>query len=319
MFELEGDTREYAAFLKQWKDDTDYIVAQTSGSTGTPKTIRLSKADMFESAVSTLRFFGIDSSSVLACPLSVNYIAGKMMLVRAATAQCLLACITPSTHLFVRHLPHPVVDLLAIVPSQAKAIIAAHELPVIRNIIIGGAPLDNADEQDLLARGLNAYVTYGMTETCSHVALRRIGQKHYEALDGISFDVDSDSRLIIRSENRKFKILQTNDLVELISSRAFVWKGRADNVINSGGIKICTEVVEEQIKDLIPGAFYIVGRPHAKWGSRPVLVLEGPADDENDEAVMEQIKGRLTKIEMPQSIERVAKISRTANGKIIRK
>lgn len=319
MFELQGDTAGYVRFIEHWRSDDEYMAARTSGSTGAPKEIRLPKADMRESARATIEFFGLHSSSTLVCPLSVNYIAGKMMAVRAVEADCRLVCPMPSNSDYLSGLDNTKIDLLAVVPTQVEALIERLDSIEVKNVIIGGAPLPTDLERELVRRRVRAFATYGMTETSSHVALRRLGHSDYVALNGIWFDTDSAGRLIIHSSTRSFGTLVTNDMVELLSARSFVWKGRSDNVINSGGIKLCPEEIEKRIDHLMPGPFYVVGEFHAKWGSRPVLVIEGQPDPEADRVLMERMAAILTKVELPQRIVRVDEMSLTPSGKIIRK
>lgn len=156
-------------FLCEWDNSSPFIVAHTSGSTGTPKEIHLLKEDMRRSARATNSFFGIDSNSVLGIPLSMDYIAGKMMAVRAIEAHCRLLELPVSNRI---ELPEDV-DLLSVVPSQA-AVLLNNEPSLKRAgcLLIGGAPLDISTEQRLFGAGVEAYVGYGMTETCSHVAFK---------------------------------------------------------------------------------------------------------------------------------------------------
>lgn len=321
-------TKEGLDFVRQWFDSNDYIIAYTSGSTGEPKEIRLSKHDMQISARATNRFFNITPSSLLVCPLSATYIAGKMMIVRALSAGCRLIMESPSNLPLQSH--YGKIDLLPIVPSQIEGLLKSDYLADIQNIIIGGAPLSLAQEQLMLstdAAKFLSFATFGMTETCSHVALRPLGQPEYEALPGISFSVTADSRLIIHAEDFSFKQLETNDIIELSDGNHFKWLGRADNVVISGGIKLFPETIERKLAEFIPLDFYLAGEPDEKWGQRLVMYAELPENENTDnhsfQMMMAQtIKNilhlKLDKFEIPKRLYFLDHLPRTANGKLKR-
>lgn len=301
-------------FRNEWYSDTPYVVAHTSGSTGIPKEIHLQKSDMRASAEATNRYFGIGPDSVLAIPLSMDYIAGKMMAVRSFIAGCRLVELPVSNTIDFRH--H--VDLLAIVPSQVRSMLENCDLSGIGNVIIGGAPLPDNERIQLSATTLKCFCTYGMTETCSHVALADVKDRHltYRAMPGVSFDTDSRGCLKIFSQTMSFGVLQTNDVVELIDDSAFRWCGRADNVINSGGIKILAEELEESLACVIDVPFYITGAADEKWGEVPQLVAEAP------ESMQAELQAAVDSLclgkRRPRSVVCVDKLSRTSNGKIRR-
>lgn len=320
MFSPEFLTEEFADFLHEWENDNDFVAAHTSGSTGKPKRIELPKSDMIISAKATNEFFGIDDSSVLYCPLSSQYIAGKMMLVRALTADCKLIVETPSNSLFKFYGCTDAINLLAIVPSQVESVINFIESGgKIENIIIGGAPLESQNERRLCNYPVKVYVTYGMTETSSHVALRKIGNEIYSALPGITFATGEDSRLIIKSDQMSFGSLMTNDIVELLSPQQFIWKGRADNVINTGGIKVHPEELERILSPKFNFPFFIASLPDKKWGEKTVLLIEDPDCLINEAEVQRVIDGNLPKYHRPKTIYRVGEFTRTSNGKISRR
>lgn len=303
-------------FLKEWRSSDDYVIARTSGSTGCPKEIRLMKSDMRVSARATNRRFGINSSSVLALPLSVDYIAGKMMCVRAQEAGCELVEMPVSNNIVVDRK----IDLLATVPSQVDSLIrqpGAESL--VKNLIVGGAPLDDYRAKALRVRGFNAFATYGMTETCSHVALAAIGdpEKVFHAMPGISFRTDDRGCLVIVARDYSFGELVTNDVVELVDGHSFVWQGRIDNVINSGGIKLFAEDIERQISQFVSRPFYVVGHKDKTWGEVPAMVFEGDADEEC--GMLELLRSKIDHRCCPKMTKAVAELHRTANGKILRK
>ena len=301
-------------FLQEWHNAEPFVVAHTSGSTGAPKSIRLLKSDMRASATATNRFFGIHSGSVLAIPLSADYIAGKMMAVRTDVAGCRLLELPVSNDVDIKE--H--VDLLAVVPSQIKSLLLNPDAPqLVRNLLIGGAPLNDDLARQVTDAGFSAYLGYGMTETCSHVALRKIGNDDiFHAMPGISFSTDSRGCLIIESRNFSWKKLVTNDVVELVSAQSFRWLGRFDNVINSGGIKLHPEELEKEYRERIPSLppFYLIGETDAMLGQRLVMVAENP-DDRLLDNIREIISDHR---KTPKRIISVTSLPQAANGKLRR-
>lgn len=309
-------TPELDSFLREWSDSSDHITAYTSGSTGKPKEIRLLKRDMIRSAMSTCDYFGIGKGSRLGLPLSVNYIAGKMMVVRALISGAGLYVEAPSNRPLCgcksEILPF---TLVSVVPSQLDSILE-YDTSIADNLLIGGAPLSMSRENELLANGINAFCSYGMTETCSHVAIRSVGDSIYKAMPGVTFATDNRGCLIIEAPGFSFGRLVTNDVVRQHDSVSFEWLGRYDNVINSGGIKIHPEEIETEIRRIITDReFYVTSRPSEKWGEELVLVIERP--DQIDDLVA-QLKGILDSVKMPKDIIYKKAFSRTSSGKIIR-
>ena len=184
-------------FIVEWHNEKDYITAYTSGSTGKPKEIKLLKSDMALSAQATCVFFNINNDSVLLSPLSTDYIAGKMMVVRAMMSGATLHIANPSRTVSLDGYRH--IDLLPIVPAQLEHILSCSDRSVIRNLLIGGGALSPAQETLISQSGINAWLSYGMTETCSHVAIRKISENttEFKALPGITFDTDKRGCLII--------------------------------------------------------------------------------------------------------------------------
>lgn len=310
----ENDT---LSFVNEWFNSSPVVTAHTSGSTGKPKNIKLLKSDMLKSAMATNRFFGINSDSVLACPLSSGYIAGKMMIVRAIAAGCRMIAATPSNRFDLPESNR--ISLIAIVPSQLEHTLNRYG-DRTENILVGGAPL-SVEQQNLVSQySGNVYLSYGMTETCSHVALKRVGTDGaFRALPGISFDIDTRGCLIINAPGFSFSGTVTNDIVELRDECSFVWRGRYDNVINSGGIKVYPEEIEQKIAYLcnIGSQFYITKRAHAKWGEIPVLVIK-TTDELDIQDIATEIRNVLSKAERPKEILVTDKIETIGNGKIRR-
>lgn len=305
------------SFIDEWIDSSAVVAAHTSGSTGKPKEIELLKSDMLKSAMATNRFFGINSDSLLVCPLSSDYIAGKMMIVRAIAAGCRLIAVTPSNRFDIPESGR--ISLIAIVPSQLEHTLSRYG-DRTDNILIGGAPL-SVEQQNLVSRySGNVYLSYGMTETCSHVALKRAGTNGpFRALPGISFSTDARDCLIINAPEFSFDGTVTNDIVELCDKNSFIWRGRYDNVINSGGIKVYPEEIEQKIAYLcnISSPFYITKRAHSKWGEIPILVIKS-SDELNIHKIETEIRKALSKAERPKEILITRELELTDSGKIRR-
>lgn len=303
------------SFIAEWYSPEDYIIAHTSGSTGVPKEIRLSKADMRISAKATNEFFHIGPESLLVCPLSIDYIAGKMMVVRALEAGCRLIA-TDVSNSFT--LPQGTIDLLPVVPSQLAWLTAHPEWSEkIRNLLIGGAAPSPEICADIVRAGFKAFISYGMTETCSHVALARADDpaRVFHAMPGITFDTLSDGRLIVNAPSFSFESLTTNDVVELIDNSSFRWLGRADGVINSGGIKMFPEELERLYSPALAGRrFYVSSEESRKWGRVPVLIIEGAKTEIR--AVLES--SVTDRRRLPARIIFIPKLPEASNGKIRR-
>lgn len=311
-------TPEAEAFIDEWRNPLPYVVAHTSGSTGAPKEIRLLKADMRASARATIAFFGLTPQSVIYLPLSPDYIAGKMQIVRALEAGCGLIVEKPSNNPKLTALANgTAISLLPIVPSQTEAILSSPYRQRIEAMIIGGAPLTPEAEKRVIDSGIRAYATYGMTETCSHVALRRLGDDEFTALPGFTFSLDPRGCLVINSRTLSFGTLVTNDMVSLSSSQRFRWLGRHDNVINSGGVKIFPEEIEKLIAPLFPSGarFYVTSRPSAKWGEEAVIVTDATGLQPD---TIERIRAIVGALRCPKAIIYDPEIKLTRSQKIIR-
>lgn len=314
-------------FRKQWQSPDTYIPAHTSGSTGRPKPISLLKSDMEASARATNTFFGLDAGSKFVCPLALDYIAGKMMAVRAWLSGTEPIMVTPSNN---PALP-PHCSLLAVVPSQVPAVAEAIKAgrTTVENLLIGGASLPLSLARMLIEElpQVSAYESYGMTETCSHVALRRVGGDGlFHAMPGIEFVTDDRGCLVIKAERLSAKEIVTNDIVRLADSTSFEWLGRIDNVINTGGIKLFAEQLEAEItKALAPTPFavlnfYITSEPDPKWGQRVVMVVEKDANGctPDSDNIIESLKTSMPSPHIPKHIIAVPEFARTSNGKIRR-
>lgn len=310
-------TPEATAFVDEWLSPLPYVEARTSGSTGAPKAIRLLKNDMRLSARATLDFFGLGVGSTLLLPLEPSYIAGKMQIVRAIEGGCSLIAEHASRQPFATFTEIAPSSMIAIVPAQIEGLMESPLFDRIGTVIVGGAPTPPHLERMLTETGANAYATYGMTETCSHVALRRFGEELFHGLPGFKFTTTDDGCLVIESVHMSFRRLVTNDIVELMDGNVFRFLGRKDNVINSGGIKIHPEEIEKDLLPALPAGYsaYITSRPSQKWGEEAVVVTDCP---ELTAARVSAILSGLPHRMVPKGVIYRSTLPRTATGKIIR-
>jgi len=311
-FIKEGDDfeRPVGDFILDWFDQNDFIEMNTSGSTGIPKKIRVKKQAMVNSALATGDFFELEpGNKVLHC-LPVKYVAGKMMFVRGFILGLDLDFVAPSSHPLKNN--DTMYDFSAMVPLQAHN--SLKDLHKIKKLIVGGAKISTALERELLELPIQAYETYGMTETVSHIAAKRVGDSVFTVLPNVQISQDERHCLVITAPNISDEILVTNDLVDLVSETEFIWNGRIDNIINSGGIKLIPEQIEQKLAQFIPERFFVTSESDNDLGEKLVLVIEGESRSV-DEAIFEG----LDKYERPKKIVFVDRFKETGNGKIIRK
>lgn len=315
---------EIADFLDEWSSFGDTVSGQTSGTTGIPQKVELQKKDMIASARLTNDFFGIKASSSMFLCLSPDYIAGKMMLVRAMIAGADLITVKPSSSPLVGiDIP---LDFAAMVPMQVQESLShdftRERLKNIKSLIIGGAAVSSLLEQRLAKLPIRSYATYGMTETVSHVALRKLDgkTKEYAAIGDVWFSQDARGCLIINAPHLSHRVFETNDVVQLIDNYHFIWLGRYDNVINSGGVKLFPEKIEQKISPFISSRFFLTSQSDERLGERLVLVIEGKRwDHEKVELFKKKIAHVLTPYECPKLILFKKHFQETYSGKIIRR
>lgn len=309
-------------FLQNWFDDLDFIFAQTSGSTGEPKNIQLSKQSMINSARMTNQFFGLTVDSIGLLCLPASYIAGKMMLVRAIVSGFNLLSVEPSANPF-ETLDTPI-DFTAITPYQLFHAAGSLQKNPVGKIIVGGGPVTGKLEKLAETLPSELYETYGMTETCSHIALRRFNGKeksdYFTALMGVTIRLDERGCLAIKAPHLLKEEIQTNDIVELKGTDSFRWLGRADSTINSGGIKIHPEQLEKKLENIIPYAFFITSLPDEIFENRVVLVIESEAYTSGQEKELKgQLSEVLSKYEIPKQILYLPAFIYSQSNKVLRK
>ena len=298
-------------FLMDWFDNKSYIEMKTSGTTGKPKIIKIEKQAMLESALATGDYFGlVPGNSVLHC-LPTNYVAGKMMFVRSLILGLEMKFVDPNSHPLENI--EEEFDFCAMVPLQAKNSIDKLKQKKVKKLIIGGGKIHKALEEELAKLPIEIYETYGMTETITHIAAKRIGEPAFTVLPNVKISIDDRQCLVIKAKNISSHKIVTNDIINLISDTQFVWKGRFDNVINSGGIKLLPEQIENKLSTLIPRRYFIYGQPDETLGEKVVLYVEGSPFTIDD-----SVFSVLDKFEKPKEIVFVSNFKVTPTGKIIR-
>lgn len=322
-------------FLQQWFDPTvTTIAAQTSGSTGPPKTILLSRRQLLASAAATADYFDFKAGQRALLPLSVRFIAGKMMLVRAWLSGLQLQLVPPSNNPLEWVDPALNFDFAVLVPLQLEKLLAQQQLHRFGKLLLGGADLPPQLKKAVVAQSVPVYQGFGMTETVSHIALRRLNgpqpDEGYRALPGIRLSVDERSCLRITGPATDHSWVQSNDLVTLLAADRFLWRGRYDLVINSAGIKVALEEIESRIYELIPtndcfdwlhGLPLAVGSmPHPRFGETAALWVEGgtPTEDERVRSLL-CFKEFMPLGWAPNAVFVVHELPRLPSGKIDRK
>ena len=303
-------------FLDEWNSPAESVLVHTSGSTGQPKPLWAEKHRMQASARATCRFLGLHPGDTALLCLPLDYIAGKMMVVRALTCGLRLLSVPPGGHPLADGVE--TIDFCAMVPLQVQNSLQVpterERLRQIRHLIIGGGAVDDALAAELRLFPHAVWSTYGMTETRSHIALRRLSGSEatewYTPLPQVSVRQADDGCLVIRAPEVCPDELLTHDIVELRPDGRFRVLGRKDNVICSGGLKIHAEEVERRLQPHLHAPFLVTRRPDARLGQAVVLLTEGSAADAR--RVSEAVLPRYWR---PRDYIEVASLPLTPTGK----
>ncbi len=304
--------------MKRFQNTTKFSFL-TSGTTGKPKKIEFSIEQITSSVNATHQRFGLFIGAVVWHALPLEYVAGKMMLYRALLCGYRLVVTVPVlTNSEIEKLPL-VIDFAPLVPLQVGKLVELGEFTTnrIKKVLIGGAPISDELERKLLEINSSGqfYESFGSTESLTHIAVRNISQsdEFFKALPGVQFFIENDC-LVISAPTISEGKLRTNDIVDLKSATEFRWLGRANNVINSGGIKLFPEQIEKKLKGTISVPFFIASRPSIKLGEEIILVIQS---DKKLELV--NLHKLLDKFERPKEIFYNEVFVSTESGKINRK
>lgn len=307
-------------FLADWLDSKDYIKTKTSGTTGKPKTIKIKKQAMVHSAIATGNYFGLKPGDKALHCLPTQFIAGKMMLVRAIILGLQIDVVEPASVLNFNTKKH--YTFCAMVPMQLQQNIK--KISHIKTLIVGGAPLSFNLKEQIKNLKTKVYATYGMTETITHIAVMPLNhvdddtsnprvKNIYHTLPNIKISQDERHCLVIEAPQLTKGKLVTNDVVTLYSNTSFEWLGRIDNVINSGGIKLYPEQIEKKLQSRITNRFFVASESDKTLGERLILVLEA-ANNNLPATIFDDLDG----YEKPKRVYAVSKFIETTSGKLQR-
>lgn len=314
-------------FVTWWADESvQEIEVHTSGSTGAPKAIKHTKQAMLASAKATCDTLNIPEAFEALLCLPANKIGGMMMLVRSIYKRMDLLCIQPDTKPFDALADNHRIHFAAFTPMQVKHTDSSYEafkkMERIHSILLGGEAVSVGLIKHVSKANNNIYATFGMTETISHIALKKLNgsnaDANFKTLQSVSVTTDDRSCLVIDAPALNLHQLHTNDIVNLVSEHEFSWIGRYDNVINTGGVKIYPEVIEQKLLPNIALPFFIAGKPDEATGQKPVILIETDKLSDADYSELNTCFGQLDKYERPREIITVRHFMRTGNGKIDR-
>lgn len=315
-------------FIIDWVNQKNSWTITTSGSTGKPKSISLNRNLMKYSAYQTIHALKIQKQANSLLSINANFVGGKMMIVRSLENNMNIVVQNPSTKgLKPSNLKHPI-HFAAFVPIQILSFLRDSQqrkaLNNIDKVIIGGAPLPHEAINEIQGFNTHFWQTYGMTETYSHVALRQLNginkTAYFKATGDILFSVDSSNRLQLKGTITNHEVLKTNDIIKLIDEKNFEWFGRYDNIINTGGIKVSPEDLENRLFSMhqqILGShnFFISSLPDKNLGEKLVLYIEGEIDEY---LLLNEMKISFSKYEIPKMIISKSEFVYTQTGKINR-
>ncbi|MXV38890.1 AMP-binding protein [Flavobacteriaceae bacterium Ap0902] len=302
--------QEIIDFIEYYQGHNE-IPVQTSGSTGEPKQYKLPKKAMQQSAQRTADFLDLKIGDTAMLCMPVSYIAGKMMIVRAMEVRMKLICVEPKSK--IKYTGE--INFCALTPMQAEASLDYLKSDfIIDKLILGGAKVSGFLEQKLSSIDTEVYETYGMTETITHIAMRKLGeQQYFHTLKGVKISQNGDGCLQIKTSYFP-DVIETNDLVEIKNDSEFKIIGRVDHIINSGGLKINPEDLEQKLKPYIQEPYIIHFKPDDLLGQRVILLIES-----DKEIAVEYPADLIPKNKQPKEIHYIPSFPRTKSGKIQRK
>lgn len=310
--------REIAQFAEEWQKPQPTITVHTSGSTGQPQPMEAEKTRMWDSALATVQALGLQEGNTALLAMPLRYIAGQMMLVRSFAAGLQIIPVAPCSHPYAGL--HEAPDFAALTPMQVfETLRVPHERSLLRRtlcLIIGGGAISEALQRELQSFPNPVYSTYGMTETLSHIALRRLNghsaTDFYTPLPGVTVSLSNEGTLCVDAPMVHEGVLQTNDLAELLPDGRFRILGRRDNVVCSGGLKLHIEDIERKLA-VLPVPYAVTSVPDDRLGEALVLLYE--SDTDLSEKLLAGCRHLLNRYEVPRRYVRIAHLPLTATGK----
>ena len=309
------------SFLRDWFSDNSQIKLQTSGTVAEKTYFLREKKYLSFSAEESLGILNIHNKAKTLLCLPAHYIAAQLMLVRALIGNLHLHCIAPDTNPLIKCKNK--FDFAAMVPYQLYN--ALENIKNIRCLLIGGGFLSHSIKKKIQTSESIVYETFGMAETLTHIALRRITgkpEKFFSPLPSVQIMQDDKDCLMVKSSQRGLKnYLTTKDIVKIYKNGSFEWLGREDFVIETGSIKICPETLEKKIHSHLPllKDFFISALPHPKLGSELIMLIEGESNQDLLEKIRKNLSAKLEFYEIPKKFFFVESFSRSAQMKILRK
>ena len=328
---LNGYEAKVLELLRQWLLGAHEFGLRTSGSTGQPQLITLKRRQLAASAARTGDYFDLGPGDRALVCLNCDFIGGKMMLVRGLERDLHLTIVEPHADPFDEVAADAGFDFAAFVPLQLRAVLAAGRagrLNGMRAILVGGAGVEPSLLTEIQQLTVPVYLTYGMTETASHVALRRLNgpdaSPHYRGLPGLHLGQDERGCLTVRGDVTDDQLITTNDRIELLDKHTFDWLGRVDFVINSGGVKVQAEKVE-LVLDVALAELgqsrraFVAGQPDERLGQAVTAYVEGePLPTPLEKRLLALLGERLGKYEVPKRVGYLPAFKTTASGKLDR-
>ncbi|MGC1242669.1 MAG: AMP-binding protein [Chryseosolibacter sp.] len=317
-------------FIREWSSGAEEFRLTTSGSTGEPKIIPVTKAQMVSSARKTFEKAQLrDITTGLVC-IDTKYIGGKMMLARCLTLGLRIVAVEPSSNPLIKIPVDKCVQFTAVVPYQVTSILESkhpHLLNNLEKVLIGGAPLSHASAEQLDRFQCQFFETYGMTETISHIALRvvngKMKQQYFETLPGVEISADDRGCLVVKADHLPGPVV-TNDLADIVAPGRFLWLGRWDSVINTGGVKVMPEKIEKALETIfqkhnLANRYFIAALPDERLGNKVVLVMEGvQMSSELLNQSLTALKSVLSPFEFPKEVYSIPQFVMTPTQKIDR-
>lgn len=314
--------------IRDWKEGRPYFQFKTSGSTGAPKDLEVSRERILLSAKKTIKFLNLNPQTTALLALKLDYVAGFMVLIRALEAEMDLHYFLPSSDPFEKLNPHRSY-FAALVPLQVHALFEKkYDLNNFHSVIIGGAALNYDLKKKIESLPYPVYETYGMTETITHIALKRLNgdnkSSRFKTIKDVIIDKDDRNCIKIKADVTENKWINTNDVIELHSNNEFTLLGRKDDIINSGGIKIYPLNLEEEIQEkagklLEQKEFLVTAIKDDLLGEKAVLVIEGKEPYNEFHSELKNAIASLKHYHIPKEIIFLDKFPRTNSGKIKRK
>ena len=320
---------EVKAFILEWQKGIDHLSVKTSGSTGSPKSISLSRKQILASVIQTQKAFSLSENTFFLCNLSVHFIAGKLMIIRALELKAELLIVKPEGNLMdnLGSFGYMISQkrgkcFMAFVPLQLQNLLedprGQNLLKMASNVLIGGAGVSKLLKEKIMDIPTPVYATFGMTETVTHFAIKRLNGEQpdnfFKVLPGTDIKVTEEGKLCVKNECTGQKWIITNDLAKIVNNRQFLLKGRADRVINSGGVKLHLDEIELKIDEILKlnTPFFCIGLPHDKLGEKLVLFIESP---QKDPSIINTLKSKMAKFESPKEVIFLKKFQLTITGK----